>query len=166
MAFFRLLCCVLALTASLSAEIGMRTPAPRTGLPRLFSPKQVRSAGMIFSGTVLNVAHLSAPTSPPITQITFKVESAIRGTRSGQILRVREWDGLWNLGEHYNVGQHVLLFLYPSSKLGLTSPVAGALGRYQMDRSGHVIVHDGSSARPRLIDLRTFTAAIRRAVRN
>jgi len=88
----------------------------------------------------------------------------MRGRRRGQILRVREWDGLWNFGERYDIGQRVLLFLYPNSKLGLTrSPVGGALERYQIDKSGHVLVHDDSSPRgPRPIQLRSFAAAIKR----
>jgi hypothetical protein len=166
MGFVRLVTCALALVAPLSAEIALTAPAPTTAPPQLFSPKQMRSSGMIFSGTVLTVAHLSSPGSPGITQIKFKVESAMRGRRRGQILRVREWDGLWNFGERYDIGQRVLLFLYPNSKLGLTSPVGGALGRYQIDNSGHVLVHDGSSPRSRPIPLRSFAAAIKRAARN
>ena len=164
MGFFRLLTCALALVAPLSAEIALRAPAPTAAPPQLFSPKQMRSSGMIFSGTVLTVAHLSSPGSPGITQIKFKVESAMRGTRRGQILRVREWE--WNFGERYDIGQRVLLFLYPNSKLGLTSPVGGGLGRYQIDKPGHVLVHEGSSPRPRPIQLRSFAAAIQRAARN
>jgi len=166
MRFYQLAVCAVAITAPLSAEIALRVPAPTAAPPQLFSPKQIRSSGMIFSGTVLTVAHLSSPGSPGITQIKFKVESAMRGTRRGQILRVREWDGLWNLGERYDIGQRVLLFLYPNSKLGFTSPVGGALGRYQIDKSGHVLVHEGSSPRPRPIQLRSFAAAIKRAARN
>ena len=167
MGFVRLLTCAVALVAPLSAEIALRTSAaPHGGPVQLFPVRQVHSSGMIFSGTVLTVAHLSSPGSPGITQIKFKVESAMRGTRRGQILRVREWDGLWNLGERYDIGQRVLLFLYPNSKLGFTSPVGGALGRYQIDKSGHVLVHEGSSPRPRPIQLRSFAAAIKRAARN
>ena len=166
MRFYQLAVCAVAITAPLSAEIALRVPAPTAAPPQLFSPKQIRSSGMIFSGTVLTVAHLSSPGSPGITQIKFKVESAMRGTRRGQILRVHEWDGLWNFGERYDIGQRVLLFLYPNSKLGLTSPVGGALGRYRIDKSGHVLVHDDSSPRPRPIQLRSFAAAIKRAARN
>ena len=35
-------------------------------------------------------------------QITFRVEQAMRGTRAGQILTIREWAGLWNSGERYH----------------------------------------------------------------
>jgi len=40
---------------------------------------------------------------------------------------------LWTTGERYRVGEHVFLFLYPPSKLGLTSPVAGSMGRFAVD---------------------------------
>ena len=33
-----------------------------------------------------------------------------------------------------------MLFLYPPSKLGLTSPVAGAFGRFAVDSKGQVSV--------------------------
>lgn len=166
MGFFRVAVFAIVLVAPLSAEIALRAPAPHSGPAQLFPVRLVRNSGMIFSGTVLSVAHLSTPNSPGITQITFRIETAMRGTRRGQILRVREWDGLWNFGERYDIGQRVLLFLYPNSKLGLTSPVGGALGRYQIDKSGHVLVHDGSSSRPRPIQLRSFAGAIKRAARN
>ena len=99
-------------------EIALRTSAPKSAPPQLFSPKQVHSSGMIFSGTVLGVTHISALSSAGITQITFKVESAMRGTRRGQILQVREWEALWNSGERYNIGQRVFLFFICQQQVG------------------------------------------------
>jgi hypothetical protein len=117
---------------------------------------------MIFSGSVLNISHWSQPGSTSIVQITFKVESAIRGARQGQAVRVREWGGLWNGPARYRIGERVVLVLYPASKLGLTSPVGGSMGRYEIDRSGRVVVDDGNSP-PRSIELRRFLSALRRA---
>jgi hypothetical protein len=34
-------------------------------------------------------------------------------------------------------GQHILIFLYPPSRLGLTSPVGGWLGQVALDASGN-----------------------------
>ena len=65
----------------------------------------------------------------------------MRGTSPGQSLTIHEWGGLWTGGERYRVGEHVLLFLYAPSKLGLTSPVAGALGRFAMDSQGGVVLN-------------------------
>jgi hypothetical protein len=47
-------------------------------------------------------------------------------------------------------GQHVLIFLYPLSRLGLTSPVGGALGQIALDQTGkNVAEHDPQAAAPR-----------------
>jgi hypothetical protein len=83
----------------------------------------IENSGYIFDGTVLSVQ--SAPDDAnglATVQITFRVEQAIRGTRAGQILTIREWAGLWNSGERYHAGERLLLFLYSPSSLGLTSP--------------------------------------------
>ncbi len=100
----------------------------------------LRSSAMIFSGTVLNVKHATAPgQAGAITQITFRIQDAIRGVHRGQVIEVREWGGLWNTGERYRPGETLLLFLYKPSKLGLTSPVGGAAGKFRM-KSGRVLI--------------------------
>ena len=160
---FRFLACACLMPIPLSAEMALRSqPPPRDDHPALFAGGQVRVAGMIFSGTVLSISHSSPPDSTGTVQITFKVESAIRGTRSGQIVRVREWGGLWSGGARYRVGERLVLCLYPASRIGLTSPVGGTAGRYEIDKSGRVIVRDGSSSRP--IKVRKILSELRRAV--
>jgi len=102
----------------------------------------VRAAGIIFSGRVTFIgqaASFARPYRAP-TAITFQVEHAIRGTSKGKRLTIHEWAGLWTSGERYRVGQHVLLFLYSPSKLGLTSPVAGGMGRFPMDSRGQIVM--------------------------
>lgn len=119
----------------------------RYALPpiRIAPPKIVSSAGIIFSGRVISVGRSDGYDAPEFgqgagfTTITFQVEDAIRGTSAGQVLTVREWAGLWSSGEHYRVGERVFLFLYPPSKLGLTSPVAGAGARFAIDPLGEVV---------------------------
>jgi hypothetical protein len=76
-------------------------------------------------------------------QITFRIEQAIRGTRAGQILTIREWAGLWNSGQRYHPGERLLLFLYSPSSLGLTSPVGGASGRFTVDSGGSAVIENG-----------------------
>ena len=104
-----------------------------------------RNSGFIFDGTVLSVGRVaeSGSDTVPTVQITFRVERAIRGTRSGQVLTIREWAGLWNSGERYRTGERLLLFLYNPSKLGLTSPVGGPLGRFAVDSGGNVSLENG-----------------------
>jgi hypothetical protein len=108
----------------------------------LLSPL-VRSAGIIFSGRVISVGRIgtSSMQEAASTVITFQVEHAIRGTVSGQNLTIREWAALWNRGEKYRVGERVLLFLYPESKLGFTSPVSGSLGRFAVDRQDRILLN-------------------------
>ena len=112
-------------------------------LPSTPSLRQLtRSSGYIFAGTVTAVGHVSAtgPNELATMRITFRVDQAIRGVRTGHTLVIREWAGLWESGERYRTGERVLLFLYRPSKLGLTSPVGGPLGRFAMDSNGRVIL--------------------------
>jgi hypothetical protein len=105
-------------------------------------PTVTRGAGIIFSGTVTAIARRSATraTGVETVAITFHVESAIRGTTPGENLTISQWIGLWSGGQRYRVGERVLLFLYPPSKLGLTSTVAGAIGRFTVDPRGRVLL--------------------------
>ena len=157
-AAIRFVVVVLSLCLPLCAEM------PRPLPPHSYFPPHttVQSAGMIFSGTVLKIEHVRSAGFSGVTQITFRVESAVRGARNGQSLTVREWEGLWNSGERYRIGERVLLFLYPQSKLGLTSPVGGAAGRYEVDHAGRVL-GAGVGSRPKPIHVQEFTAEIRRA---
>ena|SRR5579864_849073 len=142
--------------------------------PQPLSTRQiVHDSALIFSGTVLTVEHLGADPSGShgITRIRFRVQNGVRGARPGQIVQVCEWGGLWSAGERYRPGEIVMLFLYPRSKLGLTSPVGGTAGRFQVDKLGrvqigreHDFVRSGAVSKPN-INLRDFAAAIRRSTR-
>ena len=122
-------------------------------LPPAANSRQMNQhSGYIFDGTVLSVERVaeSGSDTVPTVQITFRVERAIRGIRKGQVLTIREWAGLWNSGERYRTGERLLLFLYNPSKLGLTSPVGGPLGRYAVDSGGNVSLEN---ARPTALPL-------------
>jgi hypothetical protein len=98
-----------------------------------------RAAETIFSGTVTGITR-HADRSPTIetVAITFHVEQVVRGAKAGQDLTIRQWMGAWTAGQRYRVGERVFLFLYPASKLGLTSSVNGSIGRFRIDPGGHV----------------------------
>ena len=98
----------------------------------------VRAAGIIFSGTVIRVEPRSRTSGQTVSTvaITFHVENAFRGITSGRELTIYEWAGVWSSGQRYRVGERVFLFLYPRSKLGLTSSVAGPIGRFAVDTRG------------------------------
>lgn len=131
----------LRFSAPLPPNLPRRYPVP---LPPTGLKQMVQAAGIIFSGRVTFIGR-SGPVSgqaPAATTITFQVEQAMRGTATGQSLTIHEWAGLWNSGERYRIGEHVLLFLYPPSKFGLTSPVSGSIGRFATDEAGKILIGD------------------------
>jgi hypothetical protein len=98
------------------------------------------AAGTIFSGTVTKIVRQPATHgSVQTVAITFHVEQALRGATPGQDITIQQWLGLWTSGQRYHVGERVLLFLYPPSKLGLTSTVAGPIGRFTVDPLSHIL---------------------------
>jgi hypothetical protein len=107
-------------------------------------PQMAHAAGIIFSGTVTAIARSPARGAPSqsvkTVLITFHIDQAIRGATPGQDLTIHQWMGAWTSGQRYRVGEHVLLFLYPLSKLGLTSCVGGTLGRFALDPAGRVLL--------------------------
>jgi hypothetical protein len=110
--------------------------------------QMVNAAGTIFSGRVTAIGRvpLSPGQAASSTTITFQVERAMRGVSAGETLTIHEWAGLWTSRERYRVGESVLLFLYPPGKLGLTSPVAGPMGRFAMDSQGRILMNGQHSA--------------------
>jgi hypothetical protein len=122
-----------------------------------------RRAGMIFAGTVLTAAPLAAatqtattqtagpdravpavvPGTTPAIQLSFRVDLPIAGVEQGQILTIHEWAGAWSMHRPMSSGQHILIFLYPLSRLGFTSPVGGALGQIALDPTGKIASKSG-----------------------
>ncbi len=117
-----------------------RFPVPpvRIGLPQI-----TRAAGTIFSGSVTAIASVPSSSSQvEAVSISFHVDRAIRGVTPGQNLTIFQWIGLWSGGQRYRVGEHVVLFLYPPSKLGLTSCVGGPLGRFSIDSLNQIALSE------------------------
>ena len=100
-----------------------------------------RRAGMIFSGTVLSTTAPEGRTDRgvPAVELSFRVESAIAGVKPGQILTIHEWAGALSELRPLHRGERILLFLYPPSRLGLTSPVGGAQGQIRLDATGQFV---------------------------
>ena len=136
-----------------SQPLGLRpVPSPVEVLPRtpirhswvVGFREMEHAAGIIFSGTVLDIQPHFADGmhSLETVAITFRVENAIRGATRGQNLTISQWAGLWSTGQRYRLGERVVLFLYPASKLGLTSSVAGPMGRLEMNAAGRVLLSE------------------------
>jgi hypothetical protein len=101
-----------------------------------------RAAGIIFAGTVRGIERRPAARGQSVetVTVTFHVEHALRGVTPGEDLTISQWIGLWSSGQRYRVGEHLFLFLYPRSKLGLTSCVASPVGRFPIDALGRVVL--------------------------
>jgi hypothetical protein len=72
----------------------------------------------------------------PAIEVSFRVDEAIAGVERGQVVTIHEWAGAWSMQRPMSPGQRILIFLYPPSRLGLTSPVGGALGQVALDATG------------------------------
>ena len=132
------LCCLLLLMAG---ALPARGGGPRGAASGDTLQRLSRHAGFIFRGRVLSVER-GTPARGTVTavQVTFEVLEGIRGVRTGERLTIQEWAGLWAGGRpRYRVGQEMLLFLYPRSRLGLTSPVGGDAGVLPIDAQGQVL---------------------------
>ncbi len=105
-------------------------------------PELARSAGTIVGGTVTSIERRAATRGHAIetVAITLRVEHAIRGATPGDTFTFVQWIGLWSAGQRYRSGERVLLFLYPPSKLGLSSCVSAPLGRFPLDQFSRVLM--------------------------
>jgi hypothetical protein len=129
---------ILLLGFFASAEERPAEPPPKPEIPNLHAI--VAPSGYVFSGTVKAVERIKphSPRSVAVMRITFYVDHGYHGVRTGQTFSIHEWAGLWQSGDRYRPGEHVMLFLYPASRLGLTSPVPN--GRFPVDSGGRIVV--------------------------
>ncbi len=160
MAVFRRL---LALAFVCLASLGAAQLSDQLAAARVLGPRWEqlsRSAGMIFSGTVLRVETQPAGKDRPIPLILikFRVDRAIAGVQKGQVLPVREWTGAWPTHRAMRGGEHLLIFLYPPSRLGLTSPVGGPLGQVLLSSRGEIVRTSAAEAR---VDSTAFAARLK-----
>ncbi|MGO9075044.1 MAG: hypothetical protein ACLQEI_12900 [Terriglobales bacterium] len=151
-------------TISLS-NLAPAQPSDQLIADRVLGPQWMqmsRRAGMIFTGTVLaapdavvTTPAAAIPTDPsdrpaggpiPAVQLRVRVDEAIAGVESGQVVTIHEWAGSWFMHPPMSKGQRFLLFLYPTSRLGLTSPVGGSLGQIPLDATGKNVIEPYSPA--------------------
>jgi hypothetical protein len=135
--------------ASTAPALAQSDPSDQFAATRVLGPnwqQLCRHAGMIFAGTVLAGPSQSPGTDRgvPSVEISLRVDRAIAGVEPGQVLTIREWTGALSSHPTMHSGERLLLFLYPPSRLGLTSPVGGARGQIRLDAWGVTV-----SDRPR-----------------
>jgi len=180
---------VLACSSVFLSSSAAAQPSNQVIAERVLGPqwKQLsRQAGMIFAGTVLTTAtstvttqtavtDRAGPGATPAVQLSFRVDEAIAGVQRGQVLTIHEWAGAWSMHRPMSKGQHILIFLYPPSRLGLTSPVGGSFGQVALDSSGKNVVERNSAAigvqntssvQPRVPVAKTSVVQLERAIRS
>ncbi len=117
-------------------------PAWRSAVQQIetLEPSLARHAAIVFSGRVTEVLRVvpDSGSAEPLMQITFAVETGVRGVQNGDQFRLLEWPGRWQAGERYRIGERYLMFLHAPNAAGLTSPVGGDAGRFLIDQSGTV----------------------------
>jgi hypothetical protein len=103
--------------------------------------QMARVSGMIFSGTVIEIDSQSVGKGAPLPLMltTLRVDRAMVGVRAGEVLTVREWTGASSMRRTMTRGERLLIFLYPPSRLGLTSPVGGRFGQVALDARGEIV---------------------------
>jgi len=110
---------------------------------RLLSLQQVIAAsGFIFSGKVIKVWSERDPASGFIvTSSTVAVEDAVRGVVSKDHFTFKQYGGSYNgLNvfvadmSYFTEGEEVMVFLYPASVWGLTSPIGVSEGKLTIQR--------------------------------
>jgi hypothetical protein len=153
--------------------------ADQAAAARVLGPrwKQVsRRAGMIFAGTVLAAPMQTANRlssaidrtisgTIPAMQLSFRVDEAIAGVEPGQILTIHEWTGAWFMHRPLRKGERVLLFLYPQSRLGLTSPMGGTLGQVALDASGRNVLRSASESDANVDGAKLSVIQLKRTIR-
>ena len=103
--------------------------------------EMVRAADRIFWGRCLEAESGQEPsTGLPVTTYTFEVLRGLKGAQAKESVRFRQLSGgpaggIRGLPE-FSPGQELLLFLYPDSRLGLTSPVGLAQGMFRVGKGG------------------------------
>lgn len=171
--------CIAYACLAVSLNVAAQTvPASSPGVDRIRIAS--RAAATIFRGTVTSIVRVPSrrPNQLDVVEVQFHVDEGLRGATTGSTLCIREWAGLWTSNDRYRIGEHVALFLYPPSRLGLTSPVAGDMGRFPVDDGGRIVVDPISGPRMsrafigripavrHAITSRAFRQTVRSAVEN
>jgi hypothetical protein len=134
------------------------------------------SAGTVVTGRVVEVREGRHPQYPnvKVTYITMTVEDTLKGQANRQTQHTfMQFGGAAARLVHelptYHLGEEVVLFLYPESQYGFTSPVGGSQGQFSVrtdPRTGERVVTNGLNNIKLFegIDVETLSPAERQVV--
>lgn len=101
----------------------------------------IAASGFIFSGQVINVrSEREAATGFIVTHTTVAVQDAVRGANAKHFTFTQYGGSYQGLNvfvadmSYFAAGEEVVAFLYPTSTLGLTSPVGVTEGKFTIQR--------------------------------
>lgn len=109
--------------------------------PLLSLEQVVAASGFIFSGSIEKVwSERDAATGFIITCYTVAVAEGVRGVNTNHFT-FKQYGGTYK-GQnvfvadmsYFTAGEEIVAFLYPCSKLGLTSPIGVAEGKWTIQR--------------------------------
>jgi hypothetical protein len=124
-------------------------------------------ADRIFAGSCVEIEKVAHPQLGSVTRVTFEVERAIKGDLGAtltievvgpEVGRAAQHPGVTALDlPRFVPGERVVLFLYPDSALGLTSPVALGQGKFAVlrDKEGNELAVNALGNRELLRGLST-----------
>ena len=93
----------------------------------------------IFTGICTNVEGIEDdPESKlPVFQYTFKIIETIKGLQGKKTVTFKQWEPTVK-DAGYEAGKKYILFLYPDSERGLTSPVGFLQGQFDVEKKGFI----------------------------
>ena len=93
----------------------------------------------IFTGICTNVEEIDndSQSNLPVFKYTFKITDAIKGVQGKEEISFKQWKPTVRTAG-YDVGKKYVLFLYPNSERGLTSPVGFLQGQFEVEKKGFI----------------------------
>ena len=97
----------------------------------------IETSGRIFAGRCTKVEEIENDTESnlPVIKYTFKITEGIKGIGKKEEIVFKQWQPTVR-ESNYETGKKYVLFLYPESKRGLTSPVGLSQGLFQVEEKG------------------------------
>lgn len=98
-----------------------------------------KASGKIFAGRCVDAEEIeNDPESKlPVVKYTFKVTESVKGIGGKETISFKQWQPTIRENS-YDVGKKYVLFLYPNSERGLTSPVGLLQGQFQVEEKGFI----------------------------
>lgn len=98
----------------------------------------VSASDRIFTGRCISVEEIEKDKDSrnlPTIKFTFKVTEGIKGTGNKKEISFKQWKPTIR-NANYQIGKKYVLFLFPDSKFGLTSPVGFLQGQFEIEEKG------------------------------